>query len=930
MIYQSKINNYWLFILFIACLHTTLAAQNALYRVDRSYNGLDLAGFITKAEQNLPVHFFYQKDSLPKLQMVVESDSMLLEQVLTSNLKPFHFFATIDRSGNVFLTKNTKIKMALPVNFFDSQQPASVHDESQNTKGDKYLATKKEIGIKTLYVGTRKNGAYKEDAVMSGFIHGGPKKLRVIGATLYFEELKSGVATDETGFYSMQLKKGKYTLVIKSLEYEEKKYNLEVYSDGQVNFSLEEKVSALKEVVIVAEGSNNLKTTSMGYEKITTKSIKMIPKMMGENDIVKTTLLLPGVQSVGEGTAGFNVRGSPADQNVFYFNQIPVYNTSHLLGFFSAFTPNAISELTLYKGSFPAQFGGHLSSVFDLTAREGNNKKFSAEGGISPVTGNLLAEGPISKGKSSYLIGVRSTYSDWALKLINVDAIKNSRARFNDGVANFTIGLNDKNRLNVTGYYSKDRIILASLTDYDYQNAGASLKWNHFIRQKHNFELSGIYSNFNYNERNSASPTRGYKTDYELNHMEARAGITLVPNGEHRLNIGANSILYQLDQGSYRPLNPESLVIPVKLSKEQGVESGVYINEEWKPSAIFSVSGGVRYNFYTFLGPHNSYIYKEDSPLEIPNIKDTVHFKKNAKVKSYSAPDLRLSVKYSINENMTLKAAFNQAHQYVFMLSNTIALAPTDKWKLVDEHIKPMNGEQYSVGFFSEMKKHTYEFSTELYYKKIHNLVEYKDGANLIVNPVPETDILQGDLTSYGSEFMLKKRTGKLNGWINYTYSRAIVLVDGKKPEEKINFGKAYPANYDKPHAFNIVANYKLSHRLSVSSNIVYATGRPITYPVAVYYQQGIPIIHYSARNEYRIPDYFRVDLSVNLEGNLKAKKFKHSSWNISIYNLLGRNNPYSIYFKQEGTLINGYELSIFGSPIYSLTYSFKLGSYEN
>jgi hypothetical protein len=860
----------------------------------------------------------------------VESDSIPLEQVLTSNLKPFQFYATVDRSGNVFLTKNTKIKTALPLNFFDAQQPASLNNDSQNTNGDKYLSTKKEIGIKTLYVGTRKNGAYKEIATMSGFINGGPKNARVIGATLYFEELKSGVITDASGFYTMELKKGRYTLVIKSLEYEEKKYHLEVYSDAQLNFSLEEKVSALKEVVIVAEGANNLKTTSMGYEKITAKSIKMIPKMMGENDIVKTTLLLPGVQSVGEGTAGFNVRGSPADQNVFYFNQIPVYNTSHLLGFFSAFTPNAISELTLYKGSFPAQFGGHLSSVFDLTAREGSNKKFSAEGGVSPVTGNLLAEGPISKGKSSYLIGIRSTYSDWALKMVNVDAIRNSRARFNDGVVNFTVGLNDKNRLNATGYYSKDRIILASLTDYDYQNAGASLKWNHFIRQKHNFELSTIYSNFSYNERNSASATRGYKTDYKLNHIETRAGITLVPNGEHRLNIGANSVLYQLDQGSYLPLNPESLVIPVKLSREQGLESGVYINEEWKPSAIFSVSGGVRYNFYTFLGPHNSYIYKEDSPLEIPNIKDTVHFGKNANVKSYSAPDLRLSVKYSINENMTLKAAFNQAHQYVFMLSNTIAVAPTDKWKLVDEHIKPMNGEQYSVGFFSEMKKHTYEFSTELYYKKIHNLVEYKDGANLLVNPVPETDILQGDLTSYGSEFMLKKRTGKLNGWVNYTYSRAIVLVNGEKPQEKINFGKAYPANYDKPHAFNIVVNYKLSHRLSVSSNVVYATGRPITYPVAVYYQQGIPIIHYSARNEYRIPDYFRVDLSVNLEGNLKAKKFKHSSWNISIYNLLGRKNPYSIYFKQEGTLINGYKLSIFGSQIYSLTYSFKLGSYEN
>jgi len=309
---------------------------------------------------------------------------------------------------------------------------------------------------------------------------------------------------------------------------------------------------------------------------------------------------------------------------------------------------------------------------------------------------------------------------------------------------------------------------------------------------------------------------------------------------------------------------------------------------------------------------------------------DTISYVGNKKVKSYSAPDLRLSAKYAINEFMSVKAAFNQANQYIFMLSNTIAIAPTDKWKLVDEHIRPMRSEQYSLGFFTELKKHMYEFSVEAYYKNIHNLVEYKDGANLLVNAVPETDILQGKLKSYGVECMMKKISGRLNGWLSYTYSRAIVLVNGKQSGEKINFGNPYPANYDKPHAVNLVANYKFSHRLSVSSNVIYSTGRPITFPAGVYYQNGIPIVHYSGRNEYRIPDYFRVDLSINLEDNLKSKKFQHSSWSVSVYNLLGRNNPYSVYFKQEGWSINGYELSIFGSPILSLTYHFKLGSYEN
>lgn len=920
---------FWLIILLILDLHLNLSAQPPVYRIDRTYNHLDLLQFIAKAEQNLGVRFYYQNDTLPTLSLTIENDSMLLEEALNKNLKPHSVFVTIDPDGNIFLTKGIKIKTALPSEIFGNQQLYTLNDTSRNEK-ENYLPVKNEIGIKTMYVGDKKNESGKNVVTLSGHLTGKSKGISIMGASLYFEELKTGVVSDINGFYSMQLGKGTYKVTIKSLEYEEKKFRLVIYADGKLDISLDEKVNSLKEVVILSEGSNNLKTTTMGYERISSKNIKTIPKMMGENDLVKTTLLLPGVQSVGEGTAGFNVRGSPADQNVFYLSQIPVYNTSHLMGFFSAFTPNAISDLTLYKGNFPAQFGGHLSSVFDLTAREGNNKKFSAEGGISPVTGNLLAEGPITKGKSSYLIGARSTYSDWALKLVKVDAIRNSRARFKDGVANFTLGLNDKNRMNIVGYYSNDHIILANITDYDYENIGSAIKWNHFIRQKHNLELSTIYSNYKYNEQNNSSDRSAYKINYKLSHLEVKTGLVIVPTIKHRLQVGANSIMYQLDNGSYEPLHDRSLIKPLNLKSEQGIESGVYINEEWKPSTIFSLSAGLRYNFYTFLGPHTSYIYRQGTGMELENISDTINYKKNAAVKSYSAPDLRLSAKYSINEFMSLKAAFSQVHQYIFMLSNTISVSPTDKWKLVDDHIKPMNGQQYAVGFVSEMKKHMYEFSTELYYKKINNLIEYKDGANLLVNPVPETDVLQGDLKSYGAEFMFKKITGKLNGWLSYTYSRAIVRVNGELPGEKINFGNPFPVNYDKPHAANVVINYKFTHRFSISSNVVYATGRPITYPAAFYYQQGVPVIHYSARNESRIPDYFRVDISVSIEGNLKAKKFKHSFWNFSVYNLLGRDNPYSVYFKQENNLINGYKLSIFGDPIFSITYNFKLGNYEN
>jgi len=931
MNYLCQIKHRVCLLVMLFFLFVTAFGQNNKYVLDRTYDNLEWEKFVVKAEQNFPVRFYYQKDSLFAFRVFVSSDSITLIDVLKENLMPMSIYVSMDRTGNIFLTRNSPIKMSLPYSFFDSQKQETKNaDSSLIKKKEKYLKTRNAVVIKTLVVGTRKKGAYASEAIMSGYVTNRSNGTKIAGAALYFQELKNGVMADANGFYSIKLKKGNYILTVSSVQNEEKKYNLEVYSDDQINFSLDEKVNLMNEVSIIAEGNRNVKSTTMGYEQLSMKEIKKIPRMMGENDIVKTTLLLPGVQSVGEGTAGFNVRGSPADQNMFYINQVPVYNTSHLLGFFSAFPPNAISELTLYKSNFPAQFGGHLSSIFDLTARQGDKNRFSMRGGISPVTANLLAEGPIVKEKSSYMAGVRSTYSEWVLKQISVPEIRNSSARFNDAITNFSLQLNNKSRLNVFTYYSSDNIGLSSLTAYDYQNLGSSVKWNRFIKNKHNLEFSTVYSKYTYRESNSETEATAYQINYSLDHLEAKTNFRFVPNNKHQLNIGANSILYLLDQGNFKPLTSQSLVLPVELSKEQGLENGLYVNEKWEVNPSLSLDAGLRYNLYAYLGPKKSYVYSKGTPLEIQNIIDSVNYSEGELIKSYMVPDFRFACRYSLNESMSVKAGFNQVHQYIFMLTNTIALSPTDKWKLVDNYIKPMSGEQYSAGFFSNSKNNRYEFSAELYYKHVNRLVEYKDGANLVVNPVPETDVLQGKLGAYGFELMMKKKRGRINGWINYTYSRSIVQVDALRSEEKINLGNPYPANYDKPHALNFVFNYDLSHTFSIATNVVYATGRPITYPTGIYYQNGIPIINYSTRNEYRIPDYFRLDLSVNMEGNLKAKKRKHSSWSFSVYNLLGRDNPYSIYFKQENGIIKGYQLSIFAQPIISFSYNFKFGAYEN
>jgi len=910
---------------------SSLMAQNEEVFIDRSYNNLSWNDFVRKVETNFQLKFYYDDSTLLNLKVKINND-LNLKQVLRENLRPLKL-SFVFENKNVFITKDGSIKTTLPKDFFNENIKSSdnLFDERTTESNiQEYLSTRKALLTQNIVIGDKKKGAGKNIVTVDGFIKNTEDGLPIIGGSLYFEELETGTTTNELGYFSISLKKGKYSLKVNSIESKEENYQVEILSDGRVELYLDKKVYALDEVIIRSDLEDNVRGTQMGFDKISAKSIKEIPTVMGERDIIKVALLLPGVQSVGEGASGYNVRGSPADQNVFYLNNIPVYNTSHLFGFFTAFTPDAISDFKLYKSNIPAKYGGRLSSIFDISAKEGNKKRFSVRGGISPITGSLMVEGPFAKDKSSYLVAVRSTYSNWVLKMIDNYEISNSNASFADAITNFSIALNPNNQIKILTYFSYDDISLVSQSDFDYQNMGASLGWDHIIRNKHNLQLTYSYSNYGFNEENRQLDWAAYKNNYNLQHNEIRANIILRPNSKHSISFGANSILYNLDRGDHLPLTEESNVVPVHLGKEKGIEGGIYIDEEWTVTPVFSLSGGFRFNYYSYLGPQEVYEYIPGAPLEIENITDTVYYGDNEAIKTYTSPDFRLAAKYILSPNLSVKASFSQLHQYIFMLSNTIAMSPSDKWKLSDRHIKPMRGQQYSVGVFTNFFKGTMEFSAEAYYKKVNNLVEYKDGADLLVTKVVETEVLQGDLDAYGLELMLKKPYGRLNGWVNYTYSSSTVLVRGDDESTSINFGESYPANYDKPHAFNLVLNYKLSRRLSFSSNVVYSTGRPITYPTAIFYQDDSQITYYSGRNEYRLPDYFRLDLAVNLEGNLKKNKLFHGSWSFSVYNVTGRKNAYSVYFKSEGGKINGYKLSIFGSPIVSLSYNFKLGNYDN
>jgi hypothetical protein len=681
----------------------------------------------------------------------------------------------------------------------------------------------------------------------------------------------------------------------------------------------------LEEVVISANKENQVKNVRVGVEKIGVKMLRQIPMGLGEADLVKTSLLLPGVQTVGEASGGYNVRGGGADQNLVLLNGGPIINSSHFFGFFSTFNSDLISDVTLYKSGMPAKYGGRISSVMDIAPYEGNNDKIKLSGGISPVTGRLLVDGPVSKGKSTFALGTRATYSDWILGLLPDQQLQKSSASFYDiqGIINTTI--NAKNSLSISGYYSNDKFNYYRESAFNYGNLASTLKWKHTFSSLMSAQFSAIISNYNYQvdtEQDSADFSTMY---YKLNQRILRADFLYFPDSRHRIEFGLDATFYSLFPGKQEPLGDFSLVHPKELEQERAIEPSLYISDEFEVTPSFSISGGVRATYFTSFGPGTEFLYNENSPRTIENLIDTITYRKGQTIKNYPGFEFRVSARLILSPNTSVKFGVQRVYQYLHMISNTTSISPTDIWKLSDNYIKPEMGDQFSAGLYKNFGRRAIETSIEAYYKNLKNILDYKGGAVLLMNEHLETDIVNGKGKAYGIELMAKKQAGTITGWISYTYSRVFIKVDSPYESEKVNGGQYFPANYDKPHDLKVVTNIKFSRRFNASSIFVYNTGRPITYPVAFYNFYNANRLYYSNRNEYRIPDYMRLDLAATLNGNLKMKKLNHSSFTFTVYNVLGRRNPYSIFFQNEQGVIKGYQMSIFAQPIFMVTYNFKL-----
>ncbi len=786
------------------------------------------------------------------------------------------------------------------------------------------LRTQNAIENTLFEIGAKSKTIQSGEATLAGYVREAATGEAIVGAVVFIKAPWTGVATDGYGFYSITLPKGNHDIFIQSIGTRDTQRKVVLYSDGNLDIDLFEEVIPLKEVIIEAEKDVNISGLQMGMDKLDMSDIRQVPTALGEMDVMKVALTLPGVQSVGEGASGFNVRGGATDQNLILINEAPIYNPSHLFGFFSVFNPDVVKSVELYKSGIPAQYGGRVSSVFEVVMRDGNKKEFKGSGGIGPVTSRLSLEGPIVKDKASFIVGGRTTYSNWILKKIPDGGIQNSAASFYDINGKLSFDINDKNAIFITGYYSKDRFRLNADSLYRYSNLNSSFQWKHIFNNKLYGVLTGIYSQYGYSVSSDKNPVNAFDMGFDIQNANIKYDLNFFPNSSHKIDFGLHSNYYHLQAGSYLPLGDSSMVIPRTLEYENGFENAVYIGDKIDFGQKLSLYLGLRYSIYTCLGPKTINQYLDGFPRRPSTITGTTSYEKGDVIKTYHGPELRISARYALNYESSLKLSYNRLRQYIHMLSNTTAISPTDTWKLSDPYIRPQVGDQVSLGLYRNFKNNTIEGSAEIYYKEVKDFLDYKGGAELIMNDHIETDIINAFNKAYGLEVLLKKKTGKLNGWVSYTYARSLVKLDGEFPDERVNDGAFYPANFDKPHDFTMISNYRFSRRFSISTNFTYSTGRPITYPSSKYAMDNSLKVHYTNRNEFRIPDYYRLDMSMNIEGNHKIRKLAHSSWTIAVYNLTGRKNVYSIYFISEGGRINGYKLSVFGQAIPTITYNFR------
>ena len=885
-----------------------LSAQNVMVSTD----SISILSLMEEVEKNTSYKIF---TNMTKPFMVKKQDGSASLEQLQEALKGTFWRVNV-YGQKVFVMQNFFLQRNLPMGWYGKKENQS--------------------GVKLTEVLTSENKIYE---IGDKFRPSKEKKIKLSGQVIDFKtnapaagihviqrEPWNVAVTDENGYFNMELEPGYTKLELQGVTVKDARRHLMLYADADVRIELEEQNLMLEEVLVTGGRVENVKSTVLGMEKIKPELLKNIPMAMGEVDVLKMIQSLPGVKSVGEVSSGFNVRGGATDQNLMLLNGGTIYNPNHMFGFFTAFSSDMVNDVEIYKSSIPSQYGGRISSVLNITGKEANKEKFVGVAGIGLLTSKLNLEIPLWKERTSLLLSGRTTYSDWLLGLVpEKSGYKNGKAGFYDLGATFSHTFNERNKLNIYGYYSRDRFSFNANEKYGYGNMNVSAHWRSFITDRLNGNFSVGYDHYDYWNDETADSIQAARLSFSIDQYFAKANFNWELE-KHKLNFGVSSMIYNIGAGTYQPLGEQSMVAYDQLQKEKALESAVYLGEEWEVTPKLSLNAGIRYSMFNAMGPRDYYTYQPGMLPSENSIVDTMSVVGNKVFKTYHGPEFRLSGRYAFTDDFSVKAGFNTMRQYIHKVSNTSIMSPTDTWKLSDVNIRPQQGWQLAAGAYYHTPDAVWEFSLEGYYKRMKDYLDYRSGAKLLMNHHLETDVINTEGYAYGIELEVKKPKGKLNGWASYTYSRTFLRQNDKRIARPINNGDWYPTEYDKPHDFKFVGNYKFTRRYSLSLNADYSTGRPITIPAGQFFDHKLNTtqIFYTDRNSYRAPDYFRIDLSFNAEYNHHLTLATHSNISFGIYNLTGRKNVYSIYYVLENKRIQGYKMSIFGAPIPFVTYNIK------
>ena len=746
----------------------------------------------------------------------------------------------------------------------------------------------------------------------------------VSGASVSADLFKHFDYSDQYGRYLLEMPAGRYRITVRYVGMKPKYIRLLVLSDGLLNMEMEEGTTELAEVVISSRAiDSNVKQSLTGLTKLNVEEVKTLPTMMGEVDIIKTLQLMPGVTSVGEGSSGFNVRGGRTDQNLILLNDVPLFNTSHALGFVSGFNQDVIRDFSLYKGSVPAQFGGRASSVLEINTRTGNLEEWDFLGGVSPVSSRLMAEGPLVKGKTSILAAGRISHADWFLKKVSNPDVKNSSAFFYDAFASVSHRFSENSSAELIYYSSQDDFSFAKQFEYSWDNQIINARWQGLANRKASPSVSLSYGQYRSTLIDPAPP-EGSELTMTMRYFKFRTSVNYVQDDRHNAVAGIETTGYIPRPEMQKPYGEDSGVARKQTDRNHGIEGSIFINDDFKITESLSISAGLRYSHYAHIGPDTVFGYSDAGPPTLTTISDTSYYANRNPIQTFGGFEPRLSLRINITPDQSIKLSYTRMRQYIHQISNTTAPTPIDLWQVSNEYFPPQIADNYAFGYFANLKNNTWETSAEVFYKDMDNLIEYKDFPDLYMNNHLETELRPATGRAYGGEVYIRKIRGKWTGWVSYTYSQTEVKVNSTFPSEAVNNGEWYPSSYNKPHTLNVVINRALRKKSAISLIVSYNTGRPLTAIEDSYLVGDVVVPVYSDRNKYNIPNYMRVDFSFTI-GDIIRKIDDELVF--SVYNLLGRDNAYSVFYKRPRSnyfIPLAYKLAVLGSPMPSLTYNFK------